>query len=166
MHDFMKIFIPALLTIMAFSSDLLAQVDDDWRIYKPKQDTLSRIFESKQTGGNGEGQIDIHMDSRIARIDSLKKLRPTHYDGYRVQIYFGERNEAQNARVEFLRKYPDMGAYVSYLAPNFRLRVGDFRTRIDSEKFKNAVTNEYPGSYIVKDHIELPTLTETEEKSR
>ncbi len=156
----MKIILPVCLTFLAISTTLPAQVDDDWRIYKPKKDTLSQNFESNQVSNGDEGKIEVHMDSRIARIDSLKKLRPTHFDGYRVQIYFGERNEAQNARVEFLRKYPEMGAYVSYLAPNFRLRVGDFRTRIESEKFKNSVTREYPGSYIVKDQIELPKLND------
>lgn len=91
-------------------------------------------------------------------------------DGYRVQIYFGNRNTAQDKRGQFIRQYPDQSAYISYLAPNFRLRVGDFRTRLDSENFKQQIGKSFPGCYIVKDKIELPPLRdsaqELEEESK
>lgn len=85
-------------------------------------------------------------------------------DGYRVQIYFGDRNTAQEKRGAFVRNNPDVGAYLSYLAPNFRLRVGDFRSRLESEKFKKEIARNFPGCYIVKDKIELPPLESAEKQ--
>jgi hypothetical protein len=129
--------------------------DNDWRLYK---DSSERVVEKTSSPTADAGHINFHMDRRIARLDSLKELNPTGIEGYRVQIFFGNRDQAQSTRVEFLRDYPDVGAYISYLAPNFRLRVGDFRTKIESEKFKNELIQKYPGCYIVKDQIEFPPL--------
>lgn len=100
----------------------------------------------------------------IKSLNELRKEYPAKPDGYRVQIYFGDRKNAQDKRGSFIRSYPSKGAYISYLAPNFRLRVGDFRTRLECEKFKQEIAKDYPGSYIVKDKIELPPLREMAEE--
>lgn len=156
----MKIFIPFIFLAFGIFNPLFGQ--NDWRIYNPSSDSLRSSDtvrgETLPDAQVRPGKIDMHMDKRIARLDSLKKIKPTAMEGYRVQLFFGGRKEAQDARVEFLRKHPDTGAYISYLAPNFRLRVGDFRSRIESEEFKNEIARDFPGSYIVKDHIELPPL--------
>lgn len=144
------------------SQCLFAQVDDDWRLYKPKTESNGQnmVITPHREFGNYtlSGQIDFIVDSRIKNLDELKIEHPSKQDGYRVQIYFGNRDTAREKRSEFLSNYPHHSAYISYLAPNFRLRVGDFRTRLESEKFKNEIARNYPGSYIVKDKIELPPL--------
>lgn|SRR5690554_6546882 len=161
-------FLPLFLTFLGLNLQLLAQEDADWRIYRPKnvekRDTLSKNH-SLPNHQPTTGKIEIIADSRIKELNTLKKESPTKMDGYRVQVYFGNRNTAQEKRGEFIRKYPDQSAYISYLAPNFRLRVGDFRSRLESEKFKNEIARSYPGSYIVKDKIELPPLGDSSVQS-
>ncbi len=162
----MKIFIPFIFLVCGNFNPLFAQ--NDWRIYNPSSDSIRNSDTVRAEKLPNEqlrpGNIDLHMDKRISRLDSLKRQKPTQMEGYRVQLFFGGRTEAQDARVEFLRKHPVTGAYISYLAPNFRLRVGDFRSRIESEKFKNEIARDFPGSYIVKDHIELPQLRKENQK--
>lgn len=102
------------------------------------------------------GTIEVFQDERISRLDSLKRLNPGKPSGYRVQIFFGDRNKALERKADFIETYPDIPAYISYLAPNFRLRVGDFRTRLEAEKLKDEL--QYTGCYIVRDKIELPSL--------
>ena len=154
-------FFPLFLTFLALNLQLSAQEDADWRLYRPKTaetgDTVTRTYTPSQYQPK-TGKIDIIADSRIKNLNNRKKESPTKMDGYRVQIYFGNRNIAQEKRGDFIRRYPDKSAYISYLAPNFRLRVGDFRSRLESEKFKQEIARSYPGSYIVKDKIELPPL--------
>lgn len=157
-----RIFLfPLILTFLGLNLQLLAQEDEDWRLYKPKnvetQDNPNRN-DTPRTYQPKTGKVDIIADSRIKELNNRKKTSPTKMDGYRVQIYFGNRNTAQEKRGEFIRRYPDKSAYISYLAPNFRLRVGDFRTRLDSEQFKQEIARSYQGCYIVKDKIELPPL--------
>lgn len=154
-------FFPVFLTFLGLSIQLSAQEEDDWRLYRPKtvetRDSLTRNYTPLHYQPK-TGKIDIIADSRIKELNIRKKESPTKMDGYRVQIYFGNRNAAQEKRGEFIRNYSDKSAYISYLAPNFRLRVGDFRTRLESEKFKQEIAKSFPGCYIVKDKIELPPL--------
>jgi hypothetical protein len=84
--------------------------------------------------------------------------------GYRIQVYMDSGNQAriktQRARAEFEQKYPDVKVYERYIEPYFRLRVGDFRTRLDARRFMEQIAEDYPpGSvYIVVDTINFPEL--------
>ena len=78
--------------------------------------------------------------------------------GYRVQIFLGDRATAEATKRSFLQKNPDVPAYLSWLAPNFRLRVGDLRTRLEAEHLLRDMKVLYPGCYIVPDEIEMPRL--------
>jgi len=128
--------------------------NEDWRIYKTENSKPTEYLHVS----NGAGKVRFIQDDRITLMDSLKKANPAPMEGFRVQIFFGLRAEANKVRIDFLRSYPDAGAYVTYLAPNFRLRVGDFRNRTDAERFKREIIKTYPGSYIVSDQISLPAL--------
>lgn len=96
--------------------------------------------------------VDALMDQYTGVKDELK--------GYRVQIFLGTREQANPLRAAFLQKNPDVPAYLSYLAPNFRVRVGDLRDRREAEKLRLSLKDAYPGAYIVQDDIELPRLPE------
>ena len=84
--------------------------------------------------------------------------------GYRIQVYMDSGNQArvktQRARAEFEQKYPDVNVYVSYDEPYFRLRVGDFRTRLDARRFMEQIAKDYPTGtvYVVVDTINFPDL--------
>jgi len=79
-------------------------------------------------------------------------------EGYRVQIFLGTKADAVRVRQAFLLKHPDIPAYLSYLAPNFRIRVGDLRDRVSAERLRHDLKEEQPGCYIVQDRIEPPRL--------
>jgi|SRR5690606_514398 len=162
---------PIILFIFFFTLSLYSfgQENEDWRLYKPGETTVSQdsVRSSHENLGTQPtlGNIKFIEDSRITQLNERKKEYPTKLDGYRVQIYFGDRNTAQEKRGAFVRNNQEVGAYLSYLAPNFRLRVGDFRSRLEAEKFKKEIARNFPGCYIVKDKIELPPIevTKTEE---
>lgn len=79
--------------------------------------------------------------------------------GYRVQIYFGGvRQKAAEVKLDFAGKHPEIASYLTYLAPNFKVRVGDFRTRLEAQGFLKSIEGQYPTSFIVQDEIKLPVL--------
>lgn len=154
-----------LIFFFGMSLHSFAQESEDWRLYKPgktvnRHDSLRSVRDNLNTQPE-LGSIKLIEDSRITQLNERKKEYPTKMDGYRVQIYFGDRTIAQEKRGAFVRSNPEVGAYLSYLAPNFRLRVGDFRTRLEAEKLKKEIARNFPGCYIVKDKIELPPLEVT-----
>ena len=106
------------------------------------------------------GDVRLTVDPRVERMMQDYATHRQVQFGYRVQIYLGDRRTAEETKRSFLQKYPDMPAYLSWLAPNFRLRVGDMRTRLEAEKLLNELKPLYPGSYIVKDEIEMPQVVQ------
>jgi hypothetical protein len=104
------------------------------------------------------GQVDITVPVRIEALLKDYSERKHPQKGYRVQIFLGDRKTAEDTKRAFLQKNPEIPAYLSWLAPNFRLRVGDLRTRLEAERLLRDLRVTYPGSYIVPDDIEMPRI--------
>lgn len=109
---------------------------------------------------NAPARLEIKQDPRI---DSLlvkyinhSKANPT-LEGWRVQIYFESGNNsktlATNARDRFIELFPEHGAYLSFNEPYYKVRVGDFRTRMDAEGFRQMIITEFPNAYVVPDKV-------------
>lgn len=106
------------------------------------------------------GKVNYHQDQRIERLmDDLSRKKHA-LRGFRVQIFLGDRPQAEELRRNFLIKHPDVPAYMPYQAPNFKVRVGDCRTRLEAEKLRQSIKEEFPGAYLVPDEIEMPRLPE------
>lgn len=156
------ILLSVFATIASIST--YGQDGEDWKLYRPSKDTLrTKEMAPNELQPQQIGQVNIIQSRDIELLDSLKREHPTKPNGYRVQIFFGSRENAREKKVEFLKKYPETGAYISYLAPNFRLRVGDFMNKLTCEKFKKELSNDFPASYIVKDKIEFLEFGESED---
>jgi hypothetical protein len=83
-------------------------------------------------------------------------------EGFRVEIFFSSdidaKEKALKKKVEFLTLYPENTVHVKYVAPNFRVRVGDFRTKNEALKLFKEIKNTYPLSFIVTDNIDFPLM--------
>jgi hypothetical protein len=102
---------------------------------------------------------DAKIDDLIAKQKDSNTLKQT-MAGYRVQIYFGSvRQKASDVKQDFSGKHADVNSYLTYLAPNFKVRVGDFRTRLEAQGFLKSIEGQYPTSFIVQDEINLPPLS-------
>ena len=74
--------------------------------------------------------------------------------GYRIQLFFGgQREKAYEIRSEYLKEFPQTGAYVMYQQPNFKVRVGDCHTRLEAMKLLKEVQPFFNGAFIVKDEV-------------
>lgn len=105
------------------------------------------------------GQIQVRYEKEpiIDRVDQAYKnaWKSVRYcDGYRIQLVaVASRNGAQSVYNEFKASYSDVSAYLSYNEPTFRVRVGDFKTRIDAYRFLIKIQGQFPGAFITKDKI-------------
>lgn len=113
-----------------------------------------------------QGHVTYKEDARVAQlVDFLTTPIPpentTHIDGYRVQIFFNSnKNLVDEQRTKFISSYPKIRTYLHYEAPNYLLKVGNFRSKIQAAKFRNIISIEFPASIIQKIKIELPTRNE------
>ncbi|PLX05039.1 MAG: hypothetical protein C0595_01005 [Marinilabiliales bacterium] len=101
-------------------------------------------------------------------IDSLLKLHKSFnqkyksISGYRIQIFKGSGNSSlENARLleeEFTEKYSGTPTYLSFQEPYYRIRIGDFRTRLDAINFLTSIKDDYPSAFVIQDNIEFVEL--------
>jgi hypothetical protein len=101
---------------------------------------------------------DARLDELISKQREQNIINPNMH-GYRIQIYFGGvRQKASEVKLEFVSKFPDVPAYLSYQQPNFKVRVGDYRSRFEAQKFLKSIEGIFPTCFIVPDEVKLPPL--------
>lgn len=113
---------------------------------------------------NKVGKIHVTKDKRI---DQLVEYMGTAHspetevklEGFRVQLYFNnDKTMCNQARSKFLAVTNDVRAYIQYQAPHYRLRVGNFRTLLEAEKFRDEISKHFPDAITVNDKIDLPQV--------
>jgi len=84
------------------------------------------------------------------------------FPGYRIQIFFESgnysRNRAFGEKAKFMARYPDVQAYVVYQEPYYKVRVGNFRNKLEAEAFRQRIIEDWPEAYLIKDDIDLPGI--------
>ena len=125
-----------------------------------------------QTKGEVTVIKDPLIDSLIAkrielntkRTNTTNPVTPVVFNGmgYRVQVFYGsDRKEAFNEQSRFRALYPRIMTYISYKEPNYYLRVGDFRTRMEAQKLLTELRANFPTLFIFREKINPPDLEET-----
>jgi SPOR domain len=105
--------------------------------------------------------VVIHADPRL---DNIVKKNTAYKSanngvvysgsGYRVQIYSGnERDKAIAAKVAFSKKYPNIKSYITYVTPQFRVKVGDYRSRAEAQNMYQELSKLFTPCMIVSDAI-------------
>lgn len=120
------------------------------------------------TWDTAQAQVHVTGDVAVSRmvekhveLNSRVKTIP----GYRVQIAsfsgVNSKNSAFELRDKFNVDYPEVQVYIVFDEPNFKVKVGDFRSRLEAYAFLQQIKELYKG-YIIKDNIfpEPPAVEE------
>ncbi len=96
-------------------------------------------------------RLDMVLDTLAMRNRYVK-----HALGYRIQLYVGtSRQEADEVKIYVYQTFPELNVYMTYSAPTYRLRVGDFINRMDVERYFEALKVPYPNAMIQNDKVEI-----------
>ena len=83
-------------------------------------------------------------------------------NGYRVRIFFDNKQTARVESEETLKRfesmYHDVVAYRTYANPYFKVTVGDFRTRSEAVKLLERIKGAFPSAFVVKENIAFPVV--------
>jgi len=105
------------------------------------------------------GHIEIKGDVAVAQlvqkhVELNERVRTM--PGYRIQVASLSGHSAKIQAFEMKERlrasFPGVEAYVVFDEPNFRVKVGDFRTRLEAYLFLQHLRPDYPGT-IIKDNI-------------
>ena len=104
-------------------------------------------------------QIQVRYDKE-AVIDSVDQAYQNAWktvkycEGYRIQLVaVSNKSGAQKVYNDFKAAFPEANAYLSYTEPTFRVRVGNFKNRIDAYRFLMKIQAQFPGAFITRDKI-------------
>ena len=124
--------------------------------------SIFEIMPSKAKGASAE--VNVYQSAVIGKsMDghvSTNAQRPL--SGYRVRIFFDNRQSARNESETTLKRfealYHDVSAYRSYANPYFKVTVGDFRTKSEAMELLERIKNEFPSAFVVKENINFPVV--------
>ncbi len=149
--------------LLFISSNILAQ--NDWLTLPTNTTTTSTdSLTVLDFSAQPKGSLFIYKDPKLDDITKFvgrekETVTGTKIDGYRIQIFFDEsKSVAQSQKAAFINSHPQHKAYIDYMAPNYRVRVGNFRTKLEAEKLKQELIAIYPTCIVIQDKIELPKI--------
>lgn len=112
----------------------------------------------------GAADVKVHQSLPISTamnrhfIDNSSKS----IHGYRVRIFFDNRQSARSDSETMLKRFetahPDVVAYRSYVNPYFKVSVGDFRNKSEAMQLLEEIKSEFPAAFIVKENISYPVI--------
>ena len=93
--------------------------------------------------------------SQLGVLDSLKNVRITTQDGFRLQVFETSSVEEANRSLRKFEKALDDSVYMIFDAPLYKLRTGNFVTKKEAENEKLKLNREgYQDIWIVRSRIE------------
>ncbi len=69
---------------------------------------------------------------------------------YKIQIFSGASEESKNNLIVFKKEFKNFDSTIIFNTPNYKVIVGNFKTRIESEKNINLIRKKYPNAILIK----------------
>lgn len=137
------------------------------------EEQATTIFDSFQ--GAGKGDVVVHQAPAIKALigarmhgENVEKTGDEAFlkiQGYRAQVFSGNnqrksKDEAFQKEKEIKELFPDVPTYVTYTAPFWRVRVGDFQSHEEAYHMMRQLMNAFPSyrkeMYIVREEVKIP----------
>jgi hypothetical protein len=96
-----------------------------------------------------EGKVTIDQDKDITTLLEYKKDLST-VDLYKIQVFQGNRSGAEAAKIQFANLYNEWPTSMEYETPNYKIWVGNFRSRLEADKALIKIKKNYTNAFIFK----------------
>lgn len=153
--------LPVLLVTISCAAqkkDSKAYYHEDLYPLRPKvEDVVDTLANSSLVQKKGDviasknvnGKVDMVLDS-INRFNASRKF----IDGYTIQIYSGQnREEAMNTKKKMSTDVPELNSELEYNQPKFRVRVGNYFSRLEAQKDLLRLKRAFPNAILVPEKI-------------
>ncbi len=101
-------------------------------------------------------------DVRRALLAATETNAAKTVSGYRIRLFLDSRRTAREESLSVMSRfhalYPRIPVYRSFSAPNYKVSVGNFRTRVEAEALIRMLKPEFPDAFIVRDKFQYPSL--------
>tara|TARA_B100001175_G_C19009028_1_gene402579 strand:- start:123 stop:548 length:426 start_codon:yes stop_codon:yes gene_type:complete len=100
------------------------------------------------------GNIKINQSSKLDSIIKLKKELNSKIQNLRIQIYSGDRENAEQIIEEFIEIYNDTTADVIYETPNYKVWIGNYFTQLEADKILIEIRKKFRSAFIFRPELQ------------
>ena len=142
------------------SSDTQKVVTGEHILTDTKIDPQQVHFDTPIPGSNTNA-IDSKIVEQDIKYSEYCKEHP-QIKGYTILLYSGSgansRNKAREMLLKFQEKFPESTTHLAWKSPNYEVRIGDYRSKVDAQIDLEIIKSEFPTAFIKTGMIELPPL--------
>ena len=110
------------------------------------------------------GNIEINQSNKLDSIIKLKKELNSKIQNLRIQIFSGDRDNAEQIIKEFIEIFNDTTADVIYETPNYKVWVGNYYTQLEADKRLIEIRKKFRSAFIFRPEIQEIFEDEIDEK--
>ena len=103
---------------------------------------------------------EINMQEGIEQL--LSKNQQIHYKkggigGFCIQIYSGNsKEECQKIKSQVMMRFPEItSVHYERVSPNWKVRIGKYRTKLEAKKLQSIIRKVYLSSYITEINVPI-----------
>ena len=82
-------------------------------------------------------------------IEKKRAYNKNHGTGFRIQLYNGLERTAKSTRSRFQIEYPGVYTKLTYKAPEWKIQVGNYKTRLHADRALNKIREKFSGAIVV-----------------
>jgi hypothetical protein len=122
---------------------------------------LAFIYSGTACAQDAQIYRDPRVDSLINKQIQINEVTTRdsrrNIPGYRIQVAnSNDRNQVFAIKTKIYQIYPELKPYLIYQPPNYKLKVGNFKTPEEAEPYLQKLTKDFPsGVFLVHDIIEV-----------
>ncbi|MGB0892187.1 MAG: SPOR domain-containing protein [Flavobacteriaceae bacterium] len=108
------------------------------------------IFTTFLCGFNMNAQETNTDNEEIKALINKKRAYNKQFGfGYRIQLFNGLETSAKKIKSKFSIENPTIKTYLRYYKPEWKVRIGNYKTKLEADKALNIFKKDYPGAIIV-----------------
>jgi hypothetical protein len=97
--------------------------------------------------------VTLNQDSKFEQLlNEKRKINSsiTINDRYKIQIFSGDSENARKTLSEFRKEFKNYDGTIIFSTPNYKVWVGNFKSRIESERNLVELKKKYSGALLIK----------------
>lgn len=145
------------------SSSGTGKYSEDLSVWRPEAENVADT--AKTTTNPERTRTNKYVEAQYAINDQVDPILDSIYreniskgfvDGYTIQVYSGiKREDALNVKKKLSQSLPELQSEVEYRQPNFRVRSGQYLSRMEAQKDYLAVKKHFPNAIVIPDRIPM-----------
>jgi len=97
--------------------------------------------------------LSLNQDAKFEQLlNEKRKSNPnlSYNDRYKIQIFNGVSESAKKTLNEFRQEYKNLDGTIIFNTPNYKVWVGNFRTRMEAERNLIEIQKKYKTVFLIK----------------